>query len=223
MEALTTILFLTVTLSLIILTKRRSREIQLSNIQSGLLTPHLDAALKNGDSGAIVTLCHNYDDSSLGRIVKSVIIRADSVSGSDGVRSQALQLLIEQAARREIDRLRRGLSILRAIAVTSAPISVVLGTLVANSATRTTDVSDGLIYAAGGCLLSMIAFLANKYLSAKADAEVEAVEELCDHLHGLLLSRRPESPATPTPTGDPVAQTANPVAQTVSLGSLSPL
>jgi biopolymer transport protein ExbB/TolQ len=194
MEALTTILFLSVGLSLIVLTSRRSREIKLSTLQSGLLTPHLDAALRNGHTGDIVTLCHNYDDSSLGRIVKAVILRADAVSGSDGVRSEALKLLIDQAARREIDRLRRSLSILRAIAVTSAPIGVVLGGLAANSATRLNEFSDALIYAAGGCMLSMIAFLANRYLSAKADAEVEAVEELCDHLHGLLLSRRPESP-----------------------------
>jgi biopolymer transport protein ExbB/TolQ len=193
MELLTTILFLTIGLSLIVLTNRRSREIKLSNIQSGLLTPHLDAALRNGDTGAIITLCHNYDDSSLGRIVKAVILRADRIPGSDGVRSEALQLLIEQAARHEIDRLRRGLPILRAIAATSAPIGVVLGGLVASSATRTTDISDALIYAAGGCILSMLGFLANKYLSVKADAEVEAVEDLCDHLHGLLLSRRPES------------------------------
>jgi len=206
MELLTTILFLTVGFWLIVLTNRRSREIKLSNTQSGLLTPHLDAALRNGDTGAIVTLCHNYDDSSLGRIVKSVILRADRISGSDGVRSEALQLLIEQAARHEIDRLQRGLPILRTIAFTSAPIGVVLGGLVASSATRITDISDGLIYAAGGCILSMIAFLANRYLSAKADAEQEAVEDLCDHLHGLLLSRRHESPATPTPT-DPAAQT----------------
>jgi len=215
MEALTTILFLTVGISLIVLTNRRSREIKLSNIQSGLLTPHLDAALRNGDSGAIVTLCHNYDDSSLGRIVKAVILRADAISGSDGVRSEALQLLLEQAASREIERVRRGLAILRAIAVTSAPIGVALGGLVANSATGRADISDALIYAAGGCILSMLAFLANKDLSAKADAEQEAVEDLCDHLHGLLLSRRPESPATPTPTSDAVAQT-------VSLRSLSP-
>jgi hypothetical protein len=38
-----------------------------------------------------------------------------------------------------------------------------------------------------------IAFVANTYLSAKADAD--AVEDLCDHLHGLLLSRPPESQA----------------------------
>ena len=199
MEPLTTILFLTVGISLIVLTRRRSHEIKLSNFQSGLLTPHLDAALRNGDTGAIVTLCHNYDDSSLGRIVKAVILRADAISGSDGLRSEALQLLIEQAARRESDRLRRGLAILRAIAVTSAPIGVVLGCLVATSATRITDISDALIYAAGGCLLSMIAFLANRYLTAKAEAEQEAVEDLCDHLHGLLLSRRPESPAAAAP------------------------
>jgi hypothetical protein len=201
MELLTTILFLTVGLCLIVLANRRSREIKLSNIQSGLLTPHLDAALRNGDTGAIVTLCHNYDDSSLGRIVKAVILRADGIPGSDGVRSEALQLLLEQAARSEIERVRRGLAILRAIAVTSGPIGVILGSLAANSSTRTTDISDALIYAAGGCTLSMLAFLANRDLSAKADAEQEAVEDLCDHLHGLLLSRRPESPTTSTPTG----------------------
>jgi len=197
METLTTILFLAVGTFLVVLTKCRVSDIKLSNLQSGLLTPHLDAALRNGDTSAIVTLCHNYDDSSLGRIVKAVILRADAVSASDGVRSEALKLLIDQAAAREIDRFKRSLATLRTIAVTSAPIGVILGGLVANSATRTTDLSDAFIYAAEGFLLSIMAFIANRYLSAKADAEVQSVEDLCDHLHGVLLQRRPASSTTP--------------------------
>ena len=200
METLTTILFLAVLVWLFVLTNRRSRELKLSNVQSGYLTPHLDAALRNGDTSAIVSLCHNYDDSSLGRIVKAVAPRADAVSGSDGLRSEALKLLIDQAARHEIDGARRGVSTLRAMAFTCAPIGVVLGGLVANAATSTTEVSDAFIYAAEGLCLSIIAFIEYKYLSAKADAEVESVEELCDHLHGLLLQRRPESfPTTASP------------------------
>src|SRR5262249_41212992 len=193
METLTTILFLAVGPFLLVLTKRRLTDIKLSGLQSGLLTPHLDAALGNGDTGALVTLCHNYDDSSLGRIVKAVILRADAVSGSDGVRSEALKLLIDQAAAREIDRLNRSLATLMTIAFTSAPIGVIVGGLVASSATRPTDLSDAFIYAAEGFFLSIMAFIANKYLSARADAEVESVEELCDHLQGVLLQRRPAS------------------------------
>jgi len=194
MEALTTILFLATGIFIVVLTKRRSSDIKLSNLRSGFLTPHLDAALGNGDTSAIVTLCHNYDDSPLGRIVKAVVLRADAVSGSDGVRSEALKLLIDQAAGREIDRLKRSLATLRTIAMTSAPMGVIVGGLLANSATRTTDLSDAFICAAEGFFLSIMAFIASKYLSAKAEAEVQSVEDLCDHLHGLLLSRRPESP-----------------------------
>jgi biopolymer transport protein ExbB/TolQ len=203
MEALMTILFLAVGSRLLVLTIRRLKDIKLSNRQSGMLTPHLDGALRNGDASAIVTLCHNYEDSSLGRIVKAVIARADAVAGPDGVRSEALRLLIDQAARREVDRVRRGLVALRAIAVTSAPIGVIAGGMVANSATSTTELSDAFIYGAEGFILSMIAVIAYKYLQTKADAEAEAVAELCDHLHGVLLLRRqeswpPQEPTTPT-------------------------
>jgi biopolymer transport protein ExbB/TolQ len=193
LEALTTLLFLAGGISLMVLTLRRLKDMRLSNLQSGSLTPLLDAALRNGDTSAIVTLCQNYDDSSLSRIVKSVVARADAVSGTDGLRSDALKLLVAQAARCEIDRISRGLGALRATAITSAPIGVVIGAMAFTSATSSTELSDAMIYAAEGFILSIIAFIAYKFLSAKADAEVEAVEELCDHLHGLLLSRRHES------------------------------
>jgi len=199
METLTTIVFLAVGTFLVVLTKRRLSDIKLSSLQSGLLTPHLDAALGNGDTSAIVNLCHNYEDSSLGRIVKAVVLRADAVSGSDGLRSEALKLLIDQAAAREIDRFKRSLVTLLTIAVTSAPVGVIVGGLVANSAAHITEVSDALIYIAEGFFLSIIAFIANKYLSTKAETEVESVEDLCDHLHGLLLSRRPEAARVSAP------------------------
>jgi biopolymer transport protein ExbB/TolQ len=205
MEALTTILFLATGTSLVVMTILRLMDIRLSNVQSGMLTPQLDAALSNGNTGDVVSLCHNYDDSSLARIVKAVVARADRIPGSDGVRSEALKLLIDQAANREIDRLRRGLVALHTAALTAAPLGVVAGALAANqaifstpAAMTPTELSDAMIYAAEGFILSIIAFIAYKCLSAKADAEVLAVEELCDHLHGLLLLRRQESSSDPT-------------------------
>ena len=156
------------------------------------------------DASAIVTLCHNYDDSSLGRIVKAVFSRAEALSGSDGLRSDALRLLIEQAATHEKDRIRSGLGVLRAASIVAAPIGVAVGAVTAYSAifsaltpTTATDLSDAMIYAAEGFILSTVGFIAYKYISSKADTELETVEELCDHLHGLLLTRGQEpSPDT---------------------------
>jgi biopolymer transport protein ExbB/TolQ len=208
MEALTTILFLAGIISIIALTVRRRNHIRQSNLQSGMLTPHLDAALRNGDAGAIVTLCHNYDDSSLGRIVKAVFARAEAFSGSDGVRSDALRLLIEQAATHEKDRIKSGLGVLRAASIVAAPIGVAVGAMTAYSAifsaptpTTGTDLSDAMINAAEGLILSIVGFIAYKSISAQADTELETVEELCDHLHGLLLSRGQEPSPDPKSPG----------------------
>jgi len=191
-EALTTILFVSVLVSLMALAVRRLDDIRLSNLQSGKLTPYLDAAFGNGDASAIVTLCHNYDDSWLGRIVKSVITRAEGVAGSDGVRSEALRLLIDQAAGYEKDRIRRGLGTLRTAAIVSVPLGVAVGALTANSARSAVELSDAMLYATEGFVLSIACFAAYKYLSAKVDAALDTLEELCDHLHGLLLLRSHE-------------------------------
>ena len=48
MEALTTLLFISLLIFLAALTVHRRNHIRQSNIQSGMLTPHLDAALRNG-------------------------------------------------------------------------------------------------------------------------------------------------------------------------------
>jgi biopolymer transport protein ExbB/TolQ len=141
----------------------------------------------------ILALAEGYRDNPASRITAGVLSRIESVRCPARLRVGLFKLLCDQAAAREEARLKRGLPALRTIAIVSAPIGAIATAwdLAAIGLSWTCDTgdclnrtgpSDSLSYTIAGILISIVAFITYKYLSARVETESANLRELSSML-----------------------------------------
>src|SRR5262245_16362549 len=172
----------------------RLNDLNLLASLSRKLRTELKSTVGPVEAGSILALCDGDDDNSVSRITRGVLSQIDSVRGPARLRIALFKLLCDQAASREVHRMKRGLLALRSIAV----VAPVLGALVTAwelaaigldwicdlgpSDAAGSTLSAALPYTMAGISISAVALIVYNCLSAKVESESANLHELSSML-----------------------------------------